>query len=272
MHVSQLSDTGLYEAIHQFDRHADLFQELLRPWMDGQREWLTRFARETSPKPIPTEDSWQLYALSRINQTLLMAFQKGTYSAWSGPTLSLQDYLSFMTGMGFRIVEEVDYSPFFHEIIEIVDADKTRPRKDFIDVERTDWPALMLGPMMFSRAGVAVSCVSGALRPEIAVSSTLYWAHRRKFRRTLDLAEGWGSNSQWRTRFRRDYIVGEKLLFNADGQCDLNDRGIAMRDEGLTRNERIELLTYGCFVRCTKPGDDLHPYDDRALLARDDFY
>ncbi len=269
MDVSQLSDVGLYWAIQEADPKANLFQELLRPWMEGEREWLTTFARETSPRPIPAEDSWRLYALSRINETLLMAFQTGTYDAWEGPSLSLEDYLAFMSGMGFRIVEETAYSPFFHEIVEIVDADNTRPRKDWIDIERTDWPALMLGPMMFSRAGVAVSCVPGALQPETAVSSTLYWAHRRKFRPRADRSDGWGSNSQWRTQFRRDYIVGETLLFNADGECDLNDRQLADCQDGLTRVERIELLTHRCFVNCTKPHDDLYPYEDRVLLARD---
>jgi hypothetical protein len=31
----------------------------------------------------------------------------------------------------------------------------------------------------------------------------------------------------------------------------------------LTRDERIELLTNRCFIRCVKPHDDLLPYDDR---------
>ena len=269
MDASQLSHVGLFRAIHDFDPKADLFQELLRPWMEREREWLTAFAQQTSPAPIAMEDSWRLYALSRINQVLLMAFQRGTHDNWEGPTLNLADYLAFMTGMGCRVVDEPAYSPFFHEIVEIVEADGTQPRKDCIDLARVDWPALMLGPMLFSRAGVAASCIPGVLRPEIAASSTLYWAHRRKFRRTADLANGWGSNSQWRTRFRRDYVVGDKLLFNADGEHDLNDRALPASEDGLTTAERIELLTHGCFVSCTKPDDDLFPYDDRILLPRD---
>jgi hypothetical protein len=270
MHVSQHSHVDLFRAIHDFDSKANLFRELLRPWIDGEREWLTAFARQTSPEePIAVEDSWRLYALSRINQVLLLAFQHGTHDDWEGPALSLPDYLAFMTGLGCSVVDEPAYSPFFHEIIDVVEADTTRPRKDRIGLARVDWPALMLGPMMFSRAGVAVSCTPGMLQPEISVSSTLYWAHRRKFRRTSDPANGWGSNSQWRTQFRRDYIVGDKLLFNADGDHDLNNRALPPLEDGLTRAERIELLTHGCFVNCAKPDDDLLPYDDRVLLPRD---
>lgn len=269
MDAAQLSEVSLFRAILDFDPKADLFQELLRPWMTVEREWLTAFAQRASPGPIAIEDSWNLYALSRINQVLLMAFQRGTCDNWEGPTLTLPDYLTFMTGMGFEVVDEPAYSPFFHEIVEVVEADETRPRKDCIDLERVDWPALMLGPMMFSRAGVAVSCIPGVLNPEIATSSTLYWAHRRKFRPREDLADGWGSNSQWATRFRRDYVVGDKLLFNADGEYDLNDRDLPTREDGLTRAERIELLTHGCFVKCTKRDDNLDPYYDRILLPRD---
>ena len=269
MAASQHSHVDLFRAIHELDSEADLFQELLRPWIDEEREWLTAFARHASPGAIAIEDSWRLYALSRINQVLLLAFQKGTHDNWEGPALRLPDYLAFMTGMGCHVVDEAAYSPFFHEIVDIVDADRTLPRKDCIDLARVDWPALMLGPMMFSRAGVAVSCMPGVLQPEIATSSTLYWAHRRKFRPTADLANGWGSNSQWRTQFRRDFIVGDELLFNADGKCDLNHRALQPLEDGLTRAERIELLTHGCFVNCTKPDHDLFPYDDRVLLPRD---
>ncbi|WP_426388901.1 hypothetical protein [Variovorax sp. R-27] len=269
MDASQLSHVGLFRAILSIDPQADLFHELLSPWIAGEREWLTAFEQQTSPEPIEIDDSWRLYALSRINQILLMAFQRGTHDIWEGPALTMPEYLAFMTGLGFRVVDEPAYSPFFHEIVEVVEADGTSPRQDYIDLERVDWPALMLGPMMFSRAGVAVSCVSGALQPEIATSSTLYWAHRRKYRPREDLADGWGSNSQWATQFRRDYILGDKLLFNADGKYDLNDSGLRMREDGLTRAERIELLTHGCFVRCEKPDNDLDPYSDRILLPRD---
>lgn len=269
MDASQLSDIGLFRAIISLDPEADLFHELLSPWMAGEREWLTAFEQQMSPGPIEIEDSWHLYALSRINQILLLAFQRGTHDSWEGPALTMPEYLAFMTGLGFRVADEPTYSPFFHEIVEVVEADGASPRKDYIDLERVDWPALMLGPMMFSRAGVGVSCVHGALQPQIAMSSTLYWAHRRKSRPREDLADGWGSNSQWTTKFRRDYIVGDQLLFNADGEYDLNDRGLRTREDGLTRAERIELLTNGCFVRCTKPDADRHPYDDRILLPRD---
>ena len=91
----------------------------------------------------------------------------------------------------------------------------------------------------------------------------MYWACQRRNRPHRDLSDGWGSNSWWRTSFRRDYQLGGMLYFNADGRNDLSapPSGEADGDE-LTAEERIELLTNRCFIRTTKPHDDLWPYDD----------
>ncbi len=63
MDASELSHVGLFRAILNFDPKADLFHELLCPWMESERGWLTAFAQQTSPEPIDIEDSWRLYAL-----------------------------------------------------------------------------------------------------------------------------------------------------------------------------------------------------------------
>ena len=269
MHACQAPYRDLFDAIQESSPAEDLFRTLLSPWLDAhgeELEWLSAFARRTSPAPIAIEDTWRLYALSRVNQTLLLAFQKSTQDGWEGPALSLHDYLAFMTGIGCRVADEPVYSPFFHEIVEAAAA--TSSQNDEITLVRIDWPALMLGTLMFSRAGVAVSCTPGALHLDIAASSTLYWALRRKYRRTSDLSDGWGSNSQWRTAFRRDYVEGDQLIFNADGTCDLATLERPAYDDELTKAERIELLTHRCFVQCEKPDDDLHPYGDRIRLPR----
>jgi hypothetical protein len=72
-----------------------------------------------------------------------------------------------------------------------------------------------------------------------------------------------GSNSQWRTSFRRDYRIGQEVHYNVDGKLDLAapDSTVESRDD-LTREERTELLTNRCFVRTTKPQNDLWPYHD----------
>jgi hypothetical protein len=48
-----------------------------------------------------------------------------------------------------------------------------------------------------------------------------------------------------------------------DGKLDLAapDSTVESRDD-LTREERTELLTNRCFVRTTKPQNDLWPYHD----------
>jgi len=259
----------LFDALNQSSPAEDVFQTLLQQWLQThaqEREWLQEFGSRTFAEPIAIEDSWRLYALSRVNQVLLLPFQSG--EGWEGPALTLPDYQAFMTGLGCQIADETDYSPFFHEIVEVTEERAHSPRRKRIELARVDWPALMLGTMMFSRAGVAVSCAFGALQPEIATSSTLHWARQRRYRRTSDPSDGWGSNSQWRTTFRRDHVLGDELLFNADGKHDLSAPELPVSDYDLTAAERIELLTHRCFVRCEKPDDDLYPYEDRIRLAR----
>jgi hypothetical protein len=107
----------------------------------------------------------------------------------------------------------------------------------------------------------------------VAETSTLYWAHRRKNRPFNDPSAGWGSNSQWRTRFRRDYLVGPSQTFN------VRDEGLPCRDlsrpasdepdrdaDGLTRPQRIELLVHRCFITVDKPHADLFPYHDTYTM------
>jgi hypothetical protein len=117
--------------------------------------------------------------------------------------------------------------------------------------------------MMFSRAGVAVHGGTDRIRPQIATSSKMYWAFRRKNRPYHDLSQGWGSNLQWRTSLRRDYRIGGRFYFNVDGKNDLEGSGFrSPNEDGLSLAERIELLTNRCFIRTAKPHGDLWPYDD----------
>jgi hypothetical protein len=54
------------------------------------------------------------------------------------------------------------------------------------------------------------------LDPVHAATSTLHWAWARRHRPVEDLSHGWGSNSQWDTDFRRDYLLPDQLLCNVD--------------------------------------------------------
>src|SRR5262249_26375282 len=146
---------------------------------------------------------------------------------------------------------------------EVVEVEEARAKHQPVTLASSFCPCLLLGGMVFSRAGVRVSSGRQFISKVVAESSTLYWAFRRKNRPFQDLSHGWGSNSQWRTRFRRDYRVGQDFYYNVDGKHDLAAPEPTPEDrDGLTREERIELLTNRCFVRTMKPHGDLWPYDD----------
>lgn len=266
MHSSQANYRELFDLIHGKDSRP-LYWYVIAPWVEshpGEREWLRSFALRRG-EPIPPadfEDLYRLYALSRVNEMLLLGFQHGRIDdcGWKGPRISLDDYQRVAESLALTVTGSATFSPFYHEVVEVEEAsDEDQPVK----LESTFWPCLMLGDMVFSRGGVRVSGGRRFIGKHVAESSTLYWAYRRMNRPYQDLSHGWGSNSQWRTRFRRDYRIGQEFHYNVDGKHDLAAPEPTIEDrEGLTREERVELLTHRCFVRTTKPHDDLWPYDD----------
>ena len=263
---------SLYDAVLSHDGWS-LYWQVLAPWLDsheGEVEWLRAFAARGGD-PIPPasdEDLWALYALSRAHDLLLTRFQpyrpEGTSFA-PGTPLSLAEYIDFARALGFGVSEPSVFSSFYHEVVEVeVAASPDEPAS----VVACFWPCLMLGDLLFSRAGALISVGANAMDKEIAETSTLYWAYRRRNRPTNDLSFGWGSNSQWRTRFRRDYRIAGSLHYNVDGSVDLEAEPLSDPDDsGLTQNERIELLTHRCFVATTKPFADLFPFGDTLFVS-----
>jgi hypothetical protein len=258
---------ALFDAIEYYEGYA-LRKDVLDPWLAEHggpaRRWLGAFANR-SGSPIPPasiEELWALYAFSRANDTLLLTFQSAAESTGRASDLSLGDYADFMTALGFQNLRETEFSPFFHEIVTVeqaAEADAT------ITVAREYWPALMLGDMMFSRGGVAVNGGPRRVRKDIAETSTMYWAFRRRNRRRHDLSLGWGSNSQWRTEFRRDYRVGRSFHFNVDRKNDLSTS--AGEHDGLDRAACLELLLHRCFVTMPDPREYCFPYDDAYQMT-----
>ena len=248
---------------------------MLLPWGDGnedERAWLRSFAdRRGDPIPPATvEELWRLYALGRVSETLLVRFQPWANGGdqWEGPNLSLTEYESFMTSLGFELGTDGEFSPFYHEVVKVEQSTNDDDPITLLDVY---WPSLTLGPMLFSRAGVIVAGGRNHVVKTAAEASTMYWAYRRRNRPCQDLSHGWGSNSQWRTSSRRDYLIGDTLYFNVDGENDLAAPASGEGgSDGLTAEERIELLTNRCFIRSEKPHDDQWPYDDvyRMLDSR----
>ena len=251
------------------------YAEVLLPWLQAntdQHLWL-RSINQREGKPIPSvkeDELWDLYALSRVFDLLLLRFQDGGAEAdWDGPHISANEFMEFTKAFGLTVVTPTSYSAFYHEVVKVELSDKLS-RAPAIKAYR--WPCVMLGNLLILRGGVELISGANILSPGVAENSTLYWTYRRKGRPHQDLSHGWGSNSQWRTAFRRDYVIGNVQYFNVDGKQDLHSRGdeltrILESDPELTLEERVELLTNRCFVKCTKPHDELWPYDDRFQIA-----
>ncbi len=230
---------------------------MLRRWLvdhDDERVWLESLSTVATVSAFDDEDLWRLYALSRVNDLLLL-----------GSEPPHDDYVEVMTGLGMRIVKRDAFHPFFHEVvaIEASDDSSTPPR-----IQREIWPCLFLGNLLFSRAGCAIDAGRNHMDPTLAAHTTLYWTHRRSHRPVQDLSVGWGHNSQWRTPFRRDYWLGPTLHYNVDAHLDVRAANLAFHNparEDLPPDERVELLRHRCFVRTRKPHHDLWPYDDRLV-------
>jgi len=250
----------------------DVFGDVLIPWVDahpGEVAWLASL-RERGCSEVPTlplEDLWRLYALSRVCEMLMLSLDTAEPLARSGRplALSMRQFEDFFSRLGIDAMRPGVYAPFHHEIVAVFPAPAPGQVPQIL---AWHWPCLMLGTLMIQRGGVTLSADAEVLVPGIADTSTLYWACHRNSRPTHDLAHGWGSNSSWRTAFRRDYHLGDNYRFNVDGKCDLSSIAPGTLDEsGLSKAERIELLINRSFVTTTKEHTDRFPYKDSLSLT-----
>jgi hypothetical protein len=224
------------------------------------------------PYVVRREELWELYALSRVNDYLLLAYQG---SPLCTPKVPLATYVQFFRALGLGPFEEPVFSSFYHEIVE---AEAAPPEDEAAEIGRVFWPGLRFGDLLFSRAGVRVRAPVRLIDPRTAPYSTLYFAHRRLRRATEDQSQGWGHNAQWRTAFRRDYEEAGQVYFNVDGSIDISgDVSGPERAGGPTRDDlnavlpgaaRRELLMHRCRVTGDGSGRDLWPYDDTLRLRK----
>jgi hypothetical protein len=167
------------------------------------------------------------------------------------------EYAAFMEALGLRRIEQSEFHPFFHEVVTV------EQETDAVSVARITqeyWPGYALGPLLITRAGCAVGVGADVMRKDLAERSTLYWAYTRRNRRTEDQSHGWGGNSQWRTTFRRDYVLDGQLHYNVGVKKLGKVAGRELEDD-LASAEKLELVRFRCFVRCTKRNGDRWPYD-----------
>ncbi|WP_329467314.1 hypothetical protein [Streptomyces sp. NBC_01431] len=280
----------LYEALAWYEG-VEPYETIVVPWLDraqgGYRAWLATSAEDGSwwaekeMEPDGQELVWELYALHRVSDRLLLTLQPPSERSGSPdlrPLLSKCEYLDVFTSLGMTPFEDGDaFDPFLHEIVEVEQADD--PHVPF-EITEVLWPGLMLGQLLFNRAGVRIRAGVEHAQRGVADRSLLYWTFRRRHRPTVDLSQGWGSNSQWRTDFRLDYrtpagdrlnVAGDRPI---DGSADLHpDHPKNLSPEGrlLTPGDRRELLRHRCFLRTPEAADALagSPGWERDLMPFD---
>jgi hypothetical protein len=261
MYGSQAPWVELYQDLIGY-AGTDAYSDVLEPWPDRHADecrWLAEFSRRADGgvAEAADEDLCRLYAASRVTATLLLRFQAGRAdgSDYPGPPVSVEGFHLFHEAIGFRVPEPTPFHPFFHEIIGVRQA--ASPESP-IEVIGQAWPPLMLGGMMFCRAGCVVSSGSAHVVKDIAERSKLFWAFRRKDRPCDDQSHGWGSNSQWRTRLRRDYQSPGEYRYNVDGEESLN--AAAGTVDGVEVPTMVEVVRHRCRVRTAADDSGLYPF------------
>jgi len=256
----------LFNELNAYRGYA-IYHDVFVPWIDRAREALEECRQFREPTPFDPRDEsacmamWNLYALNRVNDYLLMAFlPKGRWMK-QHQRLNVFEYEAFFGEIGMTVVRSEEFAPFQHEIVRVHAADEP---DEPIRLFEARWPALLFGRMLFSREGADVTGGRNFVNPEIAERSNLYWAFHRTNRPVRDLSNGWGSNSQWRTSIRRDFACEDRRIYNFDGNVLLNGDSISddWRDK-LTHSERVELVRHRSFILSSSPDEGLFPWDYR---------
>jgi hypothetical protein len=243
-----------------------------QPWLADQAERFSQLSvlDRTHPYEPGDEQFWAslalLYAASRVRDVLLLAHQPAP--ANPGELHDMDEMLGrtrpsfaavpvarvtgFFAQIGCRAVTVARFDPALHEIVVC----ETAPASDApITITGQLWPALMIGELVFTRAGVTVRAGAAHARPGVADRSTMYWEYWRRHRPTIDGSFGWGTNSQWQTAFRRDYRTTRGSVFNLDARSapapDLSE---------LTGAEAAEFVKNRCPLRA-EPDDQFDPPD-----------
>ncbi|WP_425615101.1 hypothetical protein NA78x_004992 [Anatilimnocola sp. NA78] len=241
---------------------ANVYDSLLAPWLErngAEIQWLSEFRDRTNDNwPAATgEDLCRLYGMFRCTSLLLLSFQTARAGGtdYRGPSISLDDFQFFHQQLGFTVHRQHEFHPFFHEIVGV---QRVACNSTPIQLANISWPCLMLGSLLYCRAGCSVSGGEDYVVKELAETSILHWTFRRKDRRCTDQSVGWGSNSQWRTAFRRDYLAAGSYHYNIDGATKIRECDTLVCD--LRSEVMIELIRNRCFIKTRLDDGDLYPY------------
>jgi hypothetical protein len=211
-----------------------------------------------------------LYAVSRMADVLiaphqpvnddpaLLAWTTGR-SWWEGQLPSASAWRSFCATIGATLIDESAFHPFFHEVVAVVPAEDPDEPPSLVEEH---WPGALVGSMLLVRSGVTVRAGANVMDPAVAARSCLYFSWWRRNRVVRDLSHGWGSNSQWGTDFRRDYIVDGHLHYNVD-----RDNRATFASDDWPMEVRREVLRYRHSLR-TDLGTDCWPYDETCVEPR----
>lgn len=249
----------------------DLFNDELVPWLNKNESGFTKFIEQVGKltadanniSAVPVEVSWDLYALSRVLDCLTQCFQyeAGRAADNNFAAVSQKQYISFAQRLGLTPKKPGVFSPFFYEILS---AEPGEPSFNLLDIR---YPALMLGNLLIHRGGTVIAMSPSEFNLELVNRAEIYWAYSRANRAAHDLSHGWGSNSQWRTKFRFDFACPDGFLYNSQGKIDLSltsDFTLQkLQAHGLSLPEAKELTMYRHFITSEKEDNDLFPYDYR---------
>lgn len=205
----------------------------------ARQDWMAELARcaqsvaridDTTPFEPGNDDLLttlsELYAASRVRDALLLAHQPdpaddavrdldqalGREQPGFRP-VPVDQITGFFAAIGCQPVTEASFDPVLHEIITCEAADDPGAP---IQVTGHAWPALLIGELVFARAGVHVQAGSAHALAGIADRSTLHWEYWRRHRTTSDGSFWWGHNSQWKTEIRRDYLTSRGHVYDFD--------------------------------------------------------
>ncbi|MGW4808452.1 phosphotransferase [Kitasatospora sp. NPDC004272] len=194
----------------------------------------------------------ELYALSRTADVLALEFQPpfGDGPVRDGVRMGVgrEEFAAFFARLGMTEVGAAGgFDPFLHEIAELVPAEDPDAPIELLDVF---WPGFVFGELLFARAGVRVRAGARVAEPGWADASPVYWAHRRRGRPTVNLGQGWGSNSQWSTSHRMDFRTADGDRLNVVRSPErLSDHHAIEGFPPLSRAEAEELLRHRCLLR-----------------------